>query len=124
MIGPVPRRAKKGLSKKGAASISSSSPILGEHDEDEYELGEEEDDALRPHDEHGEGDDEVMWQIGDDDSDNEDSKRQSIDKAGQPSGSGPGRPEQPLADQAHGDEHDEFGEWEDGGKAPTPSPPR
>lgn len=72
VIAPQNARRQKGRSAAGQ-SISSSSPILG-HEDDDMELGDEENDVLRPHDEEGE---HQMWQIGGDDEDDEtgDNKR-------------------------------------------------
>jgi len=72
VIGSVPRNTRARLGRKDRSragqSVSSSSPILGD-DEDDLELGGDgENDALRPHREEEE---HQMWQVGEEDEESE-----------------------------------------------------
>jgi len=71
VIGSVPGNTRARLGRKGRSragqSVSSSSPILGD-DEDDLELGDEENDALRPHRDEEE---HQVWQVGEEDEESE-----------------------------------------------------
>jgi len=122
VIGSVPPHTRARLGRKGQSragqSVSSSSPILGD-DEDDLELGgDEENDALRPHREEEE---HQLWQVGEEDEESEtgdDNRKEQTTHGGSrhTASSTGGADSQERQHVLGGD--DEFGDWEDGGKIP------